>query len=133
MFCKNCGIGMMFVPFACSTHVNICLDAATYIDCWYNVNITSKRTVPEISESGPNASSYVFLHWTFHHSLSQPIFIDMVAERTSGPCDREPIVPSLLPESHSWAGTISFKIPCCCIGQLLNLQMSVVADRLQTG
>lgn len=60
---------MMFVPFACSTHVNICLDAATYIDCWYNVNITYKRTVPEISESGPNALSYVFFFLIEHSTI----------------------------------------------------------------
>ena len=32
-FCQNCGNDMMFVPFACSTHINIYLDAATYIAC----------------------------------------------------------------------------------------------------
>ena len=49
-FCKNCGRDdVMFVPLACSTHVKIHLDEATYISFQYNANITSKRAEPQIS------------------------------------------------------------------------------------
>ena len=132
MFCKKCGNDMMFVPFACSTHVNIYLDAATYIGCWYNVNITSKEDSTWNFRRWTKCFKLFFFLMNIPPSVSQPVLSDIVAEKTSSPCDHKTIVPSLLSESYSRTGTISFSIPCSCIGQLLNLQMFVVADQLQT-